>query len=132
MLSTVPENVNITPGTAGNQIRLQTNFVEWTLKKVVANGYHVTFTPEIESVGIRRKLLDGLKDAIGTAFIYDGDANLKTLQEVDQATHVVQHPFSGARITIDLRPTGQINMNSPEMYRVYHSYVHKLCCYERE
>ena len=82
MLSTVPEDVNITPGTAGNQIRLQINFVEWTLKKVVANGYHVTSTPEIESVGVPRKPVDGLKDAIGTSFTSDGDANSTCLTHV--------------------------------------------------
>lgn len=122
LLSTVPTNISVTPGTAGTAVRLQTNFIEWALKKVVANGYHVTFTPEIESVAVRRRLLDGLKDAIGTTYLYDGDANLKTLDEVAQLTHVVPHPRTpGLNITINFLSTGAISMNSPEMYRLYNT-----------
>lgn len=59
-VDTIPDTVRgqKAPGTAGTEIELFTNFIEWNSKEPKAHAYHVNFvSPLVEMVATRRALV---------------------------------------------------------------------------
>lgn len=127
-----PTDVGPAGDSGANSIKLITNFFKLLLPSdQIVYQYHVNFEPEILSVKVRRGLMTSNSEIFGRAFVFDGTADLKTLNELpeDKLTLTSVTHRDNTIVTITLKPVKKLAYGSNEMIRCYNTQMRKNLIY---
>lgn len=105
---------------AGEKVQLFANYFRVNAKKDnVLMDYRVDFDPEVEMTKARRKMVATQAALFGGAYVYDGNANLKSLTTLpDEVTNVsIINEATGQPVTLSFRRGKEITWFDEEMLR---------------
>ncbi|XP_074601873.1 piwi-like protein 1 [Brevipalpus obovatus] len=127
-INTIPTSVRTTAGEGGTTISLLSNYYRLiTPKDAIIHAYHVDFEPPVESVRMRRELIFQNKEIFGTAYVFDGGSEIKSLKELDSEVTTVSgtRKSDEAQISITIRHTSTVTWGHPEMMRLYNTQMRR-------
>ncbi|XP_074604111.1 piwi-like protein 1 [Brevipalpus obovatus] len=110
------------------KIKLLSNYYQLnTPDDVFIYDYRVDFDPPVESIRMRRELIAQKRELFGSAYVFDGGSNIKSLERIEsEQTVVYGNPRTNDdRITITIRRTSVIPWGHPEMMRMYNTQMRR-------
>ena len=89
----------------------------------IISQYHFSFEPEVLSSKVRRGSLFGEGRRFGAACVYDGDHDIKTLDDIpkSQLSFTALRNTDNTQIKITLKKVGTLSFGSFEMLRLYNT-----------
>ncbi|XP_074601986.1 piwi-like protein 1 [Brevipalpus obovatus] len=127
-INTIPPSVRTTAGEGGTSIKLLSNYYRLiTPKDAIIHAYRVDFEPPVESARMRYGLIFQSKEIFGSAFIFDGGNELKSVKKLESDVTTVPgiRKSDNEQIAITFRHTSTVSWGHPEMMRLYNTQMRK-------
>ncbi|XP_074601974.1 piwi-like protein 1 [Brevipalpus obovatus] len=123
-VNTIPDGVKKVHGEGGAPVTLLSNYYRLiTPKDAIIHAYRVDFEPPVESVRMRRALIYDNREKFGTAYVFDGGNEIKSLKKLKSEETTVSgiRKSDDAQISITIRHTSIVTWGHPEMMRLYNT-----------